>query len=605
MADMEAPAEADGTPLRQSSRGQKRRASRSPSRSLSPVSKASLLGPYSPVSIVHFKAERIINDASSTVSKIVLPRTPEDLHHVLQKTGQDPEYERGERPDRPPMYIVHGLPSDFLDVIGDCMGVEKAFVEAHASRKAYFPKSSEDDKFIWTHFEYPELVTRVDELKNQTKQPRMSSSDVDVMSPPLVRGIGNAGLRVIFRRISMWIDDNGVVVVFMDTPLWKDPGFSLAGRNQVLATRPDPLRSSTSHESRSWATRVPQQETMPGFEEEFYNDVRRYGRNDHHIEPVISRLVYNRWLELFGVLPSPGSGYYNTDGGDLLWQMMQSMEQNLQALELGARGDGRGVWNDLLKRLQRTLDFATRPTFTNHDATRNNAVPSKQALEDSQESPMPEAILEGTYSQGELPDWEQINRRSLDRITYLGGILLPLTVVSGILGIEGRYGPEGTQFWVFWVASFVSSSICLFIIYLDQLRGLDVWFEVTANDAVEAVFQRYPSAFSYQRESRVESVQVGGVASSASGIALPRVFSNRNGRVAVEEGGKLHYLTNSGSSARARRTIWFENSKGSRKNTWKKGSLGWGGAVKKTIGYYRFKGGNVRFDRPGPGDDED
>ena len=599
---MEAPAEADGTSLRESIRGQKRRASRSSSRSLSPLSKACVLGPSSSVSIVHFKTHKEKSWDSNTVREIVFPSTPEDLRHEL---GKAPRSRGSSSPMCPSMYIVHGLPTDFLDVIGECMGIDKAFVEAHAARKAYWPKDVVEDEVTWVHWEYPELVTHVDGMRDQSEKPGMSSSAPDVMSQPLVMPVDNAGLSVAFRRVSMWIDELGFVLL-MDTPLWKDQALSLAKRCQVLAARSHPRRGLMSlRVPGSWVTQGQQQETLPSLEERLYKAIKRYGEEDDKEELLVEPLVYWKWRELFARLPPPDSRCYSAGGGALLWQMMQSMEQNLQAFKEGAHlGNGDEIWNDLLKRLQRTLDFATRVTFTNQGTTRNKAVPSKQILEESQENPMPEAILEGTYSQGELPAWEQMNRRSLDRITYLGGILLPLTVVSGILGIEGRYGPEGTQFWVFWIASFVSSSICLFIIYLDQLRGLDVWFEVTANDAVEAVFQRYPGALPYQRESRVESVQVGGVASSASGVALPRVFSNRNGRVAVEEGGKLHYLTSSGSSGRARRTIWFDKSKGSRRNTWKKGSLGWGGAVKKAMGYYRFKGGDVRFDRPGPGDDE-
>lgn len=72
------------------------------------------------------------------------------------------------------------------------------------------------------------------------------------------------------------------------------------------------------------------------------------------------------------------------------------------------------------------------------------------------------------------------NGRSLDRITYLGGLLLPLTVVSGILSIEGTYGPEGSAFWVFWLAAGLSSVVAILAIHADHMRTLDVWMEVAA-----------------------------------------------------------------------------------------------------------------------------
>lgn len=142
------------------------------------------------------------------------------------------------------------------------------------------------------------------------------------------------------------------------------------------------------------------------------------------------------------------------------------------------------------------------------------------------------------------------------------------------------------------------SSICLFIIYLDQLRSLDVWFEVTANNTVEAIFHHESSS---QGETGPDPMQIagnpGGVTSGNPGR---RVFSNRKGGLAIEEGGGLRPLTTLSLSRLRRRILCTESSKGPGGKAWRRESLGWGGAVKMVTGYYRIRGDNVRFKRPEP-----
>ena len=64
--------------------------------------------------------------------------------------------------------------------------------------------------------------------------------------------------------------------------------------------------------------------------------------------------------------------------------------------------------------------------------------------------------------------------------------MLPITVVSGVLAIEGPYGPRGGAFWVFWVASGVCCVAAVLVIYVDQVRRVQVWMQVAVDDALEA-----------------------------------------------------------------------------------------------------------------------
>lgn len=115
-------------------------------------------------------------------------------------------------------------------------------------------------------------------------------------------------------------------------------------------------------------------------------------------------------------------------------------------------------------------------------------------------------------------------------------------MVSSVLAIEGDYGPEGNNFWVFWVASAVVSLVAVGLIHIDEVRGVEVWREV------------------------------------AEEIGFFDAADDDGGAVAVKDTGGVrdgHGLV------------------------WERRELGWGGAVKKVSGYYRLRGmKGLKFDRP-------
>lgn len=555
---MASPADEETGPAH--SPGRKRRASQSSQRCPSPLTKARALGPSSPVYVLRFTR------GATGPNKAVLQIWPERLGAEIAK--ERPEQDR-------PVYVVRGLPSKFLDEMGRCMGIDRSFVDAHAARGCYRP-GQVPGQVTWAHWEYPELVTDgADGVAEPEAPSKTSLTSLDLMCEPVVVPLGHGNLSVVLRRVSLWLSERRVVI-FLDRTHQGDQVWKRS-RRQVSVTKSLPGMAKDKYQ---WETQLPQQRALPAIEESLYASFEAGGSAmEDGIESALLGAVYKHWLELFEALPEPGAECYRTSGGRVMWQMLQALEQNVQMGRFSGVKETR--WDGLLRRLERTAGFTARSIPASQDAA---------PKEDTGEKVPPAPGTELSNDQGNLLDWEKFNRHSIDRITYLGGIMLPLTVVSGILGIEGRYGPEGTQFWVFWVAAFVSSAICLFIIYLDQLRSLDVWFEVAAGDAVEALFPQEASGLSQQREDSLQ----------AAGHPPRRVYSNRHGDIAVEEGGKLHHLTSSSSSGRVRRAVWVESG-GEGGKAWKREALGWGGAMKKSVGYYRFKGGNVQFNRPEPG----
>lgn len=170
------------------------------------------------------------------------------------------------------------------------------------------------------------------------------------------------------------------------------------------------------------------------FEEDFLDKLD--GLMD--LEHVLAETVYERWVDaLLADTARSADSRRNT---------MDSLERNMEVARVH-RHPIAEAYNGLF----------TRHLLRNFAAGKPSTHPNSAHEDDESKSP---------------------NDRALDRITYLGGLLLPLTVVASVLAIEGDYGPGGDSFWVFWLASAVGSLLAVLVIYVDQVRRVDVWEDV-------------------------------------------------------------------------------------------------------------------------------
>lgn len=308
-----------------------------------------------------------------------------------------------------------------------------------------------------------------------------------------------------------------------------------------------PRLSRHSHQRRqSSANRPPRPENTPGGAyppersglEDALWDVLGDGRP---LESVLAGLAYDAWLFALDALP-PREG----DSVEILWALAQALESNADtAKSMERRGLGVGPdgvtaadWTALAERLHRRMNLSVALSL---QVTKQPQDPSQKA-----------------------------NSRSLDRIAYLGGLLFPATVVSGVLSIEGTYGPEGSAFWVFWLAAGLSSIAALLIIYADTLRTLDVWMEVAggfdaADDGIQALRHHRHRQRTFQTAGDEERGEA-------------RVTTAADGGVYVVQ------RRGDGTSGRA----------------WRRRELGWLGAVKKMSGWYMMRGSpGMEFKMPG------
>ncbi|TQV99461.1 hypothetical protein IF1G_01676 [Cordyceps javanica] len=467
------------------------------------------------------------------------------------------------------------------DALRNLAGVDAAFLEAFArgGAKPFRPRGRARTACWWT-WRYPEQSTTT---RDGNDGPSSSSSSSFV----------------VMRHAALWLS-SPTPILLVDTPL--DPAASRRRdkpaaprlRHQDAATRrsglqhgmasgdgggrygsmaryhtsPRPQADSSSSSSGKPGGR-PAPAPAWALDDELAAAVDHV--QDVALDEMLAEIVYERWAAYLGALrlDGDGAGDVDVDGGRaarrLLWSYMVALERNLDDARCCAR-QGRFVehaspaaWTDLSQRAQLRIQLASAASATSSITNRRRHHHHRRRRDEEEE--------EGEEKDGAAPrrggggdEGDAANERSLDRIAYLGGVLLPVTVVAGVLAIEGRYGPEGPQFWVFWAASAAASVAALLVIYLDQLRLADVWVEM-------------PSM-----------VEAGGGGGDGGGFGL--------GGVVDDGGGKLV------AAATARRRAWHRE------------RMGWARAMKRATGYYRLRGARwIRFQSPaneeGRGREED
>lgn len=244
--------------------------------------------------------------------------------------------------------------------------------------------------------------------------------------------------------IGLWMSERMPVMIVREEDCviasWSSDGRDLA--RHIPGTSKSAQSSSSTRKRSSFAD----------LEERLAEELETFA----NLPEILGDIVFERSVDFLFTSGDDRARIRHQDRGAIL----QALERNAETSRKKQRNGGHGVtysqWADLITRLtlQQLLISSTNHTV---NLDEEDPSPSKTA-----------------------------NERSLDRVTYLGGLLLPLTVVSSILAIEGDYGPEGNNFWVFWVVSGISSLVAVGIIYIDQMRRVDVWVEavVTGEDVL-------------------------------------------------------------------------------------------------------------------------
>lgn len=336
-----------------------------------------------------------------------------------------------------------------------------------------------------------------------------------------------------------------------------------------------------------WNVLIAEGDELPGLEDSLLRAFRQSSVTRQSLPDILCEAVYDKWLDLFETLP-PYSQSESLHNATMYWQATESLEQNMDLAHDSERhpliGDMKHPdWRDLLERIQRRVTISHLTMASPQEPGWPRTQPTTAALQTRDMDLPDQSSRPNPENSGNWPDDKEANQRALDRVTYLGGILLPFTVVSAILSMNDEYAPNAPRFWIFWAASIGAAAICLLIIYLDQLRCLHVYFEVAAADTVESIF---PSSKHHEYESngRIALMSMPGSRLRRPSQLKTEMF------VDMPEPGAVDMEVTADSAVNP--TMIVQKCKdGSKPKAWQRRKLGWGGAVKKVVGYYRWRGG--------------
>ncbi|KAK1987854.1 hypothetical protein LZ30DRAFT_701130 [Colletotrichum cereale] len=378
-----------------------------------------------------------------------------------------------------------------------------------------------------------------------------------------------------------------LVVLFLDRPIWNDPSSQVRmARRPLSVTRSwqTKIDESQMDGTSVWNVLIAEGDELLGLEDSLLRTFRQSNIARQSLADVLHEAVYDKWQDFFEALP-PCSQSGSLQDSSLYWQATGSLEQNLDsAYAQGPQpmigGVRRTDWHSLLERLQRRVAISRLETPTVPQTPGwLRTQPTTAALQ-TRDMNLPEQVSRPNINDtGHWPDGKEANQRALDRVTYLGGILLPFTVVSAILSMNEEYSPNSPRFWVFWAASVGAAILCLSIIYLDQLRCLEVYFEVAAADKVESILTSVKTH---------DGLGMAPMPIAASGSRWPSRLTTEMLIDGPEPG--MDDMEVMADSAVNPTMLVQQCTNGSKPKAWQRRQLGWAGAVKKVVGYYRWMG---------------
>ncbi|KAK8087049.1 hypothetical protein PG994_002023 [Apiospora phragmitis] len=362
---------------------------------------------------------------------------------------------------------IHGLPVDYVEFLRGSSLLEANAVDSMAKRRP-----TRHLKKTWNQYlcyEYPEqLVNKVYGASEPSHDLTLSkcSPSLDLLDDPPRYSIPESGREVAICRATLRVSPEGRAVahvLFLDRCLWRNSSALGKAMEDGFVTKPCACNDSTGH---SWdldpATHSEEESSLEHRIWEYLreSDIALDDYNSH-LQTCFAQCVYACWADFLDTLTLEGDAQSYMS---LLQQLQRSLERNMDA-EITLKGeDFSGAdWRELLERLERKVRLAAQlsPAAYNHKACHN---------------PQQERVAASKRGEASRSEAEE-NKQSLDRVTYLGGVLLPITIVSGILAMGDTFGPTGDRFYVFWATAVPLTLLTLAIIYADSIRRVEVWIE--------------------------------------------------------------------------------------------------------------------------------
>ncbi|CAK7262635.1 hypothetical protein SEPCBS119000_000059 [Sporothrix epigloea] len=239
---------------------------------------------------------------------------------------------------------------------------------------------------------------------------------------------------------------------------------------------------------------------------------------------TLSGLAYDQWLDFTDTLSFDRRDSRQSKlNKKLLLDMAQRLEQNLEAsraYEKQAIDNHRAAivtnpddWRALLSRLQRIVTLLplqaqqTSVAATDMDTAKFRvadtsynihrvppggirrlvAQPASETAVDLKNGGIRRSLARISNARHQTSiSAKSAEHNALKRITYMGGILLPFSIIAGVLSMSDPFGPGDRMFWVYWVITLPITALTLVIIYADEIRRSYIWKPLSHKSLEEA-----------------------------------------------------------------------------------------------------------------------
>ncbi|KID74105.1 uncharacterized protein G6M90_00g033710 [Metarhizium brunneum] len=448
-------------------------------------------------------------DASSTktacpttviANVLILPDAKQPVHIELSNWDQIDDFltrDHDEHPGQWKMFILNGLHTKLAFELAVRLDIDPGFFDSHVYRTRYLPprreatrkeaakerqgeqnqsnKAAADAGVHFFQLDFPE----VEELSIPAGVPTSRSSEIPLLETrwmldenvlslapdarkaylldgTLYRWDGVlVGAFGYWRRMSWWsCERQKMSVMIIDGPLeavlppYVTPAQRATKpfRNSVRRQGASAVEALDSLYARWRERRRPQT-----FLERFLGQ----GGAASSVYEVATEVALQQWHLLLATVQvdrGPNQANY------LLEIMAQRVENNALDCRRYTRGAGEaaGAWGDLGRLLPQRRDSAFLQVVTGfHDKF--------QRLE--RKLPPPSASRMGALAREVRED-----RRALDRLSYMGGVLLPFSIVAGMFSMAGQFAAGGGLFFVYWVLVVTGVLVATVLVYADSLR---------------------------------------------------------------------------------------------------------------------------------------
>ncbi|KAI0116521.1 hypothetical protein GGR51DRAFT_555542 [Nemania sp. FL0031] len=504
------------------------------------------------------------------------------------------------------LFVFHGLPVDHGVVLKEEVDIDTAFIEAHAGRRPYRPLKSVST--AWAHYDYPELVHQ--SAVPSDVQQKIPSHDLVGEPPTYVTSTTGDG--VMFCRASLWLSDKAHILC-LDRAGWENSKSGVARRYQAYTSEKIPDENGVATitmlvdadgNTTTLGDEIPNLETM------LHSSLLDGCSNRADLIELLEELIINKWEDFFETL-GLDLPIGSAEATAIFSQTLNCLERNLSISRRRHKIRHRSIetlpntyplpnteWEVLLSRLDRraqllrhlspvvaSVEMPVRKPSVETDAEAIVQIPSVDS-HNTRCGTNSGNNRDANRDSSTLDD----NQRSLNRVTYLGGVLLPFSIVSGILSIQEPYGPGSSQFWIFWVVTVPLVLITLAIMYADSIRKAEVWVEDATSGRSDDSEPESELPGRVPTPDVEQAVPVSRFAQPIFFSPVPEAAVVQNEQVNGDRGEpdtmvERRHWRNDDAESGPDKAAW------ARKKKWRKEQLGWMGAFATLFRVYTMKKG--------------